>query len=69
MSRKPRTLGKYPAGTDNAGWANYYAKRYAYWVKKLKADGHNAELGLRHCAQLAMWYQLLALAKADEEKS
>lgn len=52
---------KYPMGNDNAGWANYYAKRYSYWVKQVEKGKPNAELGLRHCAQLSMWHQLLAL--------
>ena len=57
---------KYPMGNDSAGWANYYAKRYNYWVKQVQGKKSYAELGLRHCAHLAMWYQLLALSKGED---
>lgn len=53
--KAPRNLSNFPQSSDHLGWHRYYAMRYDYWAKK------GNEQGMKQCAQLATWYQMLCL--------
>lgn len=55
MTRKPRSLGKYPMGSDNLGWSLHYQRVYS-------------KTGRKQAEHLAIWYLLLHHMHMTEKK-